>query len=123
LAGIYPGSPVFANQDLAQISPDASLVAEIYVSPNDIGLLHPGMDVRLQVNAFNYNQWGLLLGKIKEISNDIQLTNNQPAFEVKCVLLSDHLSLKNGYQGKLKKGDDGASPFYCGEAKPLAIAL
>lgn len=104
LAGIYPGSPVFANQDLAQISPDASVAAEIYVTPNDIGLLRPGMDVRLQVNAFNYNQWGLLLGKIKEISSDIQVMNNQPVFEVKCALLADHLSLKNGYPGKLKKG-------------------
>jgi HlyD family secretion protein len=104
LSGIYAGSPVFANQDLAQISPDANLIAEIYVSPNDIGLLRVGMDARLQVNAFNYNQWGLLSGKIKEISGDVQVTNNQPVFEVKCNLGADHLSLKNGYQGKLKKG-------------------
>lgn len=67
-------------------------------------MLRPGKDVRLQVSAFNYNQWGLLLGKVKKISNDIQVTNNQTVFEVKCALLSDHLSLKNGYQGKLKKG-------------------
>lgn len=104
LAGIYPGSPVFANQDLAQISPDANLIAEIYVSPNDIGLLRTGMDARLQVNAFNYNQWGLIEGNIREISGDIQVTNNQPVFEVKCNLGADHLSLKNGYIGKLKKG-------------------
>jgi HlyD family secretion protein len=104
LVGIYEGSPVFAGQELGQISPDAKLLAEIYVSPADIGLLRPDMEARMQVNAFNYNQWGLLKGKIKEISNDIQMLNNQPVFEVKCNLLADHLSLKNGYIGKLKKG-------------------
>jgi HlyD family secretion protein len=104
LAGIYSGSTVFAGQELAQISPNTPLQAEIYVSPNDIGLLREGMDVRMQVGAFNYNQWGLLHGKVKEISNDIQIVNNQPLFEVKCSLDKDHLSLKNGYQGKLKKG-------------------
>jgi len=104
LSGIYQGSPVFANQDLAQISPDTSLMAEIYVSPNDIGLLREGLPVRMQVGAFNYNQWGLLQGTVKEISNDIQIRNNEPFFEVKCALDQDHLTLKNGYTGKLKKG-------------------
>lgn len=104
LAGIYPGSQIFSNQDLGQISPDTSLVAEVYVSPNDIGLLHEDMNVRMQVSAFNYNQWGLLHGKIQEISNDIQTANNQSFFEVRCTLDQDYLSLKNGYQGKLKKG-------------------
>lgn len=104
LIGVYSGSTVFAGQELAQISPDTSLQAEVYVLPNDIGLLREGMDVRMQVGAFNYNQWGILRGKVKEISNDIQIVNNQPLFEVKCSLDKDHLSLKNGYQGKLKKG-------------------
>ena len=104
MAGIYEGSPVFPNQDLAQISPNSNLVAVVYVSPNDIGLLHEDMDVRMQITAFDYNQWGLAQGKIKEISKDIQQKNNQPVFEIRCSLNRDHMSLKNGYQGKLKKG-------------------
>ena len=104
LIGIYAGSSVFAGQELAQISPNTDLLAEVYVSPNDIGLLRPGMNVRMQVGAFNYNQWGLLTGKVKEISSDIQVMNNRPMFEVKCSLEKDHLTLKNGYKGNLKKG-------------------
>ncbi|HLZ16352.1 MAG TPA: HlyD family efflux transporter periplasmic adaptor subunit [Cyclobacteriaceae bacterium] len=104
LPGIYPGSSVFANQDLMQISPKTDLVAEIYVAPGDIGLLQPGMSARLQVDAFNYNQWGLLAGVIQEISSDIYSVNDQPVFKLKCHLRSDHLHLKNGYRGKLKKG-------------------
>ncbi|MFN7405652.1 MAG: HlyD family secretion protein [Cyclobacteriaceae bacterium] len=104
LTGVYPGSTVFAGQELAQISPDTDLLAEVYVSPNDIGLLRPGMDVRMQIGAFNYNQWGLLNGKVKEISNDIQIMDNRPMFEVKCSLEKEYLTLKNGYKGNLKKG-------------------
>jgi HlyD family secretion protein len=103
-AGIYSGSMVFANQDLAQISPDTSLMVEAYVSPNDIGLLKKAMPVRFQIDAFNYNQWGIITGNVAEVSNDIQFVNDKPVFKVKCTLAKDHLTLKNGYKGYLKKG-------------------
>jgi len=60
------------------------LIAEAYVSPNDVGLLHQGMPVLMQVSALNYNQWGLLHGEVQEISNDIQMQNDHPVFEIKC---------------------------------------
>lgn len=104
VAGIYPGSMVFANQELAQISPDTSLIVEAYVSPNDIGLVRTGMPVRFQVNAFNYNQWGLATGMVKEISSDVHVIKDQPVFKVRCQLDKDYLQLKNGYKGYLKKG-------------------
>ena len=104
LAGVYAGSMVFANQDLAQISPDTNLIVEAFVNPNDIGLLQKNMPVRFQVDAFNYNQWGLATGKILEISNDIHIINDKPVFKVRCVLDQEYLQLKNGYKGYLKKG-------------------
>lgn len=104
MAGIYAGSMVFANQDLAQISPDTSLIVESYVNPNDIGLLRKNMPVRFQVDAFNYNQWGLATGKVFEISNDVHIVNQRPVFKVKCLLDKEYLQLKNGYKGNLKKG-------------------
>jgi HlyD family secretion protein len=104
LAGVYPGSAIFAGQELAQISPDGELIAEIYASPNGIGLLQVGMRTRMQVSAFHYHQWGLLEGVVKDISNDVILVNNQPVFKVRCSLKQDFLTLKNGYVGKLKKG-------------------
>jgi len=103
-AGIYQGSMVFANQDLAQISPDTNLVVEAFVNPNDIGLLRTNMPVRFQVDAFNYNQWGLATGNVLEISNDIHFVNEKPVFKVRCLLDQEYLQLKNGYKGYLKKG-------------------
>lgn len=104
LAGIYVGSHVFANQELAHLSPDTSLIAEAYVKPNDIGLIQANMPVRFQVGAFNYNQWGLVTGKVIEISNDIHIVDDQPVFKVRCSLDQDYLQMKNGYKGYLKKG-------------------
>lgn len=99
LAGIYVGSHVFANQELGQISPDTSLIVEAYVKPNDIGLIQVNMPVRFQVDAFNYNQWGLATGKVIDTSNDIHLIDNLPVFKVRCSLDQEYLQLKTGYKG------------------------
>lgn len=102
--GLYPGSLVFANQELAQISPDTSLIVEVLVTPSDIGLIQTGMRVRFQVEAFDYNQWGVGTGVVREISPDIQLINGHPIFRIRCTLDKDYLQLKTGYKGYLKKG-------------------
>jgi membrane fusion protein, peptide pheromone/bacteriocin exporter len=104
LAGLYQGSLVFTNQDMAQISPDTSLLVEAYLNPNDIGLIQKGMSARFQVDAFNYNQWGVATGKVVEISSDIHIVNDKPVFKVKCILDKTFLQLRNGYKGYLKKG-------------------
>jgi HlyD family secretion protein len=104
LAGKYPGSSVQAGEVLGVISPDSNLVVECYVSPKDIGHLRTGMLARLQVDAFNYNQWGMIEGNITEVANDFFLLDQQPVFKVKCRLKQNYLRLPNGYQGRLKKG-------------------
>ncbi|MCK5730940.1 MAG: HlyD family efflux transporter periplasmic adaptor subunit [Draconibacterium sp.] len=102
--GIQPGSFVSPGQPIATISPNGKIVTECLVPPKDIGYLRIGMATVYQVDAYNYNQWGLATGSITEISNEIYFMENQPFFKVRCNLNETHLSLKNGYKGKLKKG-------------------
>ena len=105
LKGLQPGSIVAANEFLAEISPDEAMLAEMYVMPKDIGLIHPGTITRLQVDAYNYNQWGLVTGKVISISNDVYTNGKEPPyFKVRCQLDKNSLTLPNGYEGKLKKG-------------------
>lgn len=112
LLGMQNGAYVFANQKIAEISPDASLTAFCYIKPADIGLIKKGQEVRFQVDAYNYNQWGSATGKVIDISDDIIILNgNQPVFKVKCSLSQDHLILKNGYKGYLKKGMNFTARF------------
>ncbi len=104
LAGKYVGGYVQAGEVMGVISPDSNLLAECYVSPKDIGLLRKGMKARMQVDAFDYNQWGLAEGEIADIANDITITEQQTFFRVKCKLSQNHLVLRQGMKGYLKKG-------------------
>ncbi|MNK12333.1 Hemolysin secretion protein D, chromosomal [compost metagenome] len=104
LTGLQVGAYVFANQKIGEISPNAAITAFCYVRPADIGLIKKGQDVRFQVDAFNYNQWGLAAGKVLDISDDIIVIDNQPVFKVRCDFTKGYLELKNGYKGYLKKG-------------------
>jgi HlyD family secretion protein len=112
LVGLQQGAYVFANQKVGEVSPDAGLAAYCYINPSDIGLIRKGQEVHFQINAYNYNQWGLAVGKVIDISDDIViLNNNQPAFKVKCLMDKNFLMLKNGYKGYLKKGMNFTARF------------
>lgn len=104
LTGKYIGSSIQIGENLGIISPDSTLLVECYVSPQDIGFLNKGMKANFQINALNYNQWGLASGKIITIANDFIIQNQQPVFKVQCLLDKTFLKLKNGYVGKIKKG-------------------
>ena len=103
-SGKYVGSYVQAGENLGVISPDSSLLVECQVSPRDIGLIRLAMPAQFQIDAFNYNQWGLVSGKIIEIADDFTLVDGRPFYKVKCRLAKVAIQLKNGAQGRLKKG-------------------
>jgi HlyD family secretion protein len=114
-AGIQVGSFLTPGQLIAYISNDSNLLAECYVSPVDIGYIKENQEVSFQLDAFNYNQWGLAHGSVKEISKDIIFMNEQPVFRVRCLLDTKYLQLKNGYKGNLKKGMTLTGRFYLTE--------
>ncbi|MCF6169058.1 HlyD family efflux transporter periplasmic adaptor subunit [Lutibacter sp.] len=102
--GIEKGSLISAGVPLAEISPDGNLIAECYVSPIDIGLINSNNIVKFQMDAFNYNQWGLATGEIIEIGKDLELINETPTFKIRCKVDQKYLTLKNNFKGNLKKG-------------------
>jgi len=104
MTGIVAGSYVTPNDILGEISPDSGLIAETYVLPRDIGLLNKGTKVRMQVDAFNYNVWGMLTGTVESVSSDIYTDLGQPYFKVRCKIDDPVLKLRNGYKGFVKKG-------------------
>ena len=101
-SGIYRGSSIQAGQSLAVISPESTLCIEVYVTPRDIGFMSIGMPVRAQVESFNYNEWGTIPGKVREISSDF-LTDSQgnAVYKVKCNMERNYLILKSGKKGLL----------------------
>lgn len=103
-SGLQVGSNILASQPIAHISPTDNLLVESTVSPNDIGLIQPNQKVKFQLDAFNYNQWGLLTGKVIDIDKNITLQENQAYFKVRCALDSKELKLKSGYKTQVSKG-------------------
>jgi len=102
---IQTGSIVSPGQKIAEISPDGELVATCFVKPADIGLIHENQQVKIQVDAFNYNEWGMLDGSIIDISDDMIVENGSTAFfRIKCKPSQTFLSLKNGHKASVKKG-------------------
>jgi multidrug resistance efflux pump len=104
LSGIYEGSIIHAGQQLAIITPDTLLIGEIYISPDDIGLIKSDQEIILVIDAFDYREWGVIHGRIIDIPDDFILLDNQPVFRIKCMPGKDYLRLKNGFEGRLKKG-------------------
>jgi HlyD family secretion protein len=100
----YAGGLLAANETFCMVSPEETIIGECYVQTKDIGLLKTGQPVRFQLEAFDYNYFGVLTGRIIRIDNDFTASNSKPVFKVYCSFDQTQLHLKNGFTGCLKKG-------------------
>ena len=113
-SGIQKGNFIVQGQPVGEISPEENMVAECMVSPKDIGFIKKSQKVKFQIDAYNYNQWGLLEGKVMDIDQNITV-NQQTGdayFKVRCVMDKNYLQLKNGYRGQVGKGMTLTARFY-----------
>ncbi len=99
-------SYIIEGEEIGVISPEDKIVVEVYVSSKDIGFIHLEQDVKIQMDTYNYNQWGLLTGKVIKIEQ--YLTSNEKTgenyFKVFCSMDKNFLQLKNGHKGNIEKG-------------------
>ncbi|NHE58624.1 HlyD family secretion protein [Cyclobacterium plantarum] len=99
------GDFIHPQQKLAEISPDTTLQAVIYISPADIAFIQKGQQVSFQVDAYNYNQWGIAKGTVLDVADDLTLLNEKEVgYLVTCILDRPFLTLSNGVEGHVKKG-------------------
>lgn len=103
-SGFQVGSFLNASQPIATISATDKLIVESTVSPNDIGLIQKNQKVKFQIDAFNYNQWGLLEGKVIDIDHNITIQGEQAFFKVRSALNVTTMKLQSGYKTKVTKG-------------------
>ncbi len=108
IEGVTKYSHVQQGQKIMEISMDSTIYAECMVSPHDIGFIHEGQPVRIQIDAYNYNEWGFVEGEVLEIFKDVSLVSSasgeMPFFRVICSLDRTHMELKNGHKGRLGRG-------------------
>jgi membrane fusion protein, peptide pheromone/bacteriocin exporter len=104
VAGYRKGNFIAPGQTLCYISANDSLIAECYISPVDIGYIFPNQPVSIQLDAYNYRQWGMINGCVTEVLQDVVLLDNKPMFRVRCTIDQKYVQLKNGYKGNIQKG-------------------
>lgn len=100
----YADGMLQSNEILGTISPEVTIMGECYVASKDIGLLTKGQFAKYKFEAFDYNYFGILTGKILSIDNDVSIIDNKPVYKIRCSFDKNELSLKNGFSVKLKKG-------------------
>ena len=118
---LSPGSWVAAGETIAVISPDAPLVAEIYVDSRDAARVRPGMPVRLLLDAFDHHEWGALPARVSEVADDYTLVGGRPVFRVRCQLLSARLRRPDGGVAQPGKGMSLTAAFILGRRTLLHL--
>lgn len=103
-SGVKQGAYLKINETIGEISPDDEIIVECYIQPKDIGFIKIGQQVKLQLDAFNYNQWGFGNAIVHEIDRNITISESQNYFKVRCKLKTHELLLKKGFKAQLKKG-------------------
>ena len=97
----YPGYVPPAGQaarPVLQIVPTEDLVAEVFVSPQDIGFVDKGMPVDVKVSAFNYSEYGGVDGEVAFIS--ASALEPEPPYDffryaVRVDLEQDYMTIRN----------------------------
>ena len=75
-----PGYVVNTERPILKIVPTDNLVARVLVPNKDIGFLKLDQLVKVRVDAFPYNEFGEISGKIKSIGSDVLEPNQQYNF-------------------------------------------
>jgi hemolysin D len=72
------GGVVTPAQSLMDVVPsDSHLEIEAMISNRDIGFVHPGQEVQIKVDTFNFTRYGLLHGEVLSVSHDA-ITKDKP---------------------------------------------
>lgn len=65
------GAIVREAETLMNIVPDGTpMEVESFIANKDIGFVHPGMRVEVKIETYNFQKFGVLNGKVREISPD-----------------------------------------------------
>ena len=86
------------TEPVITIVPNTRLIANVFVTNNDIGFITTGMDVEVQINAFPAMEFGTIPGTLTSIGQDVlEPEQNRPfyAFPVTIELEDQYFELPN----------------------------
>jgi HlyD family secretion protein len=125
--GVKVGDVVKQGQSiLAMVDLDGFRI-DVSVKSEDIGHLNIGMPVRIKIDAYDYQQYGTVTGRIFFVSPDSSLTENaaqgtRPMYIVKIRLDADKLVRGNNY-GEIKLGMTGTVDIVTDRENVLSLLV
>jgi multidrug resistance efflux pump len=115
---LEPGKPV------VEIAAQTGFRFEAAVPSGEMGHLRTGMPARIKLDAYNYQQFGTLAGKVHFISPDSDVAEGRQAafYTVRVDLGSDEVG-RGSYRGRLKLGLTGQAEIVTGRDNLLSLLL
>lgn len=98
-----------SGEALCSISPKEEQVAEFYIPAKDIGFVQEGLTVRYQLDAFPFQEWGMITGSVVSVAKDYSVNTASTAqivqFKVTASLSTFEItSARHGKTALLKSG-------------------
>jgi len=121
VGALSPGSWVAAGQEIAVVSPEAPLLAEVFLDSREVGRVRGGMPVRLLVDAFDHHEWGTLPAEVVEVGQDYTVVGGRPLFRVHCRPLRKWLRRPDGAVARPGKGMAVTAAFTLGRRTLLHL--
>lgn len=102
--GIHIGVFLPQGQVIGELSPDARLQAEVYVSPRDVGFVQENQNAKVLVDAFPHTEWGILEGRVRQITQDFVQVGQNIAFRALVDLENTTLTAPSGLSVDVRRG-------------------
>ncbi len=103
------GGVVEPAQRLLTVVPDESkLIVEAALSNRDVGFVRPGQKVGIKVETFNFTRYGLMHGKVLQVSPDVVAADDRGSGDAGRTAPADQLRLRAlAYVARIALDDDG----------------
>jgi hemolysin D len=107
------GDVVEPGQPLVAVAEQCGFRIDVALTSQDVGLLREGMPVRVKLDAFDFQKYGCLTGRVVFIAPDSEIDTagdprRVPLYTVKIALDDDHVGRGNG-RGQVKLGMTGTA--------------
>jgi HlyD family secretion protein len=118
---VEPGRAILAVADQRGFRIDVALTSE------DVGLLRKGMPARIKLDAYDYQKYGSVAGRVVFVSPDSAFqagatAPRSPSYTVRIALAGDHVG-RGAQSGQIKLGMTGVAEIITDRESILSLLV
>ncbi len=121
------GDVVEVGQPLLAMAQQRGFRIDVVVTSEDVGQLREGMPVRVKLDAYDYQKYGSVAGRVVFVAPDSEFqadaaTQRPPAYTVKIALDGDHVG-RGRHRGRIKLGMTGVAEIVTDRESILSLLV